>query len=152
MEEESGTSGSELNIDWDLLQPALSRDVDCSVCSSSTTSLPMSSMSPRLSPISIDSNSPYLLRKAGVDRHNVRPGAPSEPNEYNFNYRRRGLFIIINNKNFLPCTGQDVREGTDIDAERLEERFQDMGFEVKRHDDVTSTRLMKIMNEGIVKN
>ncbi|KAL3877927.1 hypothetical protein ACJMK2_035568 [Sinanodonta woodiana] len=77
MEEENGTSGSELNIDWDLLQPALFRDVDCSVCSSSTTSLPMSSMSPRLSPISIDSNSPYLLRKAGIAFNSELPSMSS---------------------------------------------------------------------------
>lgn len=82
------------------------------------------------------------------DRRSVRPGAPSEPNEYNFNYHKRGLFIIINNKNFHPSTGKESREGTDVDAERLEERFQDLGFDVRRYNDVSSSKLLQLMNEG----
>ena len=78
----------------------------------------------------------------------MRPGAPSEPNEYNFNYRRRGVFLIFNNKTFHESTGQVEREGTDVDAERLEERFQDTGFEVRRYDDVTCARMTKLMHEG----
>ena len=86
------------------------------------------------------------------EKHNVRPGAPSEPNEYNFNYRRRGLFIIINNKNFSPTTGQVQREGTDVDAERLEETFQDTGFEVRRYDDVPGAKMTKLMYDGKFKS
>lgn len=85
-------------------------------------------------------------RKSG-DRRSLRPGAPSEPNEYNFNYRKRGLFLIINNKNFHPSTGQDTRDGTNVDAERLEERFQDLGFEVRRYNDVASSRMTKLLYE-----
>lgn len=82
------------------------------------------------------------------ERRSVKPGAPSEPNEYNYNYRRRGIFLIINNKNFHPSTGQVARDGTDNDAERLEERFQDLGFEVRRYDDVGSSKMTKIMYDG----
>lgn len=82
------------------------------------------------------------------DRRSVRPGAPSEPNEYNFNYHKRGLFIIINNKNFHPSTGKESRDGTDADAERLEERFQDLGFDVRRYNDVSSSKLLQLMNDG----
>lgn len=92
--------------------------------------------------------SPYLIRKVSGDRRSVRPGAPSEPNEYNFNYHKRGLFIIINNKNFHPSTGKESREGTDVDAERLEERFQDLGFDVRRYNDVSSSKLLQLMNEA----
>lgn len=94
-------------------------------------------------------SSPFLLRKVSADRdkHHVRPGAPSEPNEYNFNYKRRGVFLIINNKHFLESTGQIDREGTDIDAERLEERFQDTGFEVRRYDDVTCARMIQLIHD-----
>lgn len=144
MDQDSLTT-PELNIDWDLLQTALKNDVGS--FDSFNTLSQMSSTSPRLSPISTDS-SPYLLRKVSPEKHNVRPGAPSEPNEYNFNYRRRGLFIIINNKNFNPSTGQVQREGTDVDAERLEETFQDTGFEVRRYDDVTGARMTKLMYEA----
>lgn len=92
--------------------------------------------------------SPYLIRRVSGDRRSVRPGAPSEPNEYNFNYHKRGLFIIINNKNFHPSTGKESREGTDVDAERLEERFQDLGFDVRRYNDVSSSKLLQLMNEA----
>jgi len=40
----------------------------------------------------------------------------SEPNEYNFNYRRRGVFLIFNNKHFNDSLGKMEREGTDVDA------------------------------------
>ncbi|XP_076075598.1 caspase-3-like isoform X1 [Mytilus galloprovincialis] len=103
----------------------------------------------RLSPTSVDKpESPYLLRKASGERRSLRPGAPSEPNAYNYNYPKRGLFIIINNKNFHPSTGQRCREGTGADAERLEERFQDLGFEVRRYDDATASSMTKIMVEA----
>ncbi|XP_046366704.2 cell death protein 3-like isoform X1 [Haliotis rufescens] len=88
------------------------------------------------------------LSTVSGEKKNVRPGAPSEPNEYNFNYKRRGLFLIINNKNFHPNTGQQTREGTDVDAERLEERFQDLGFEVKRYDDVNRSRISTLMYDA----
>ncbi|KAK6187753.1 hypothetical protein SNE40_005710 [Patella caerulea] len=88
---------------------------------------------------------PYILRRVTGERKSVKPGAPSEPNEYNFNYKNRGIFIIINNKHFDESTGQETREGTDIDAERLEERFQDLGFEVRRYDDVTRTKMTGLM-------
>ena len=35
-----------------------------------------------------------------------------------------------------------------MDAERLEETFQDTGFEVRRYDDVTGARMTKLMYEG----
>ena len=89
-----------------------------------------------------------FIFSADKDKHHVRPGAPSEPNEYNFNYRRRGVFLIFNNKHFLESTGQLEREGTDVDAERLEERFQDTGFEVRRYDDVTYARMTKLMQDS----
>ncbi|ESO89226.1 hypothetical protein LOTGIDRAFT_105903, partial [Lottia gigantea] len=63
----------------------------------------------------------------------------------NFNYKNRGIFIIINNKHFDSSTGQDTREGTELDAERLEERFQDLGFEVRRYDDVKRTKMTGLM-------
>lgn len=43
------------------------------------------------------------------ERRDVRPGAPSEPNEYNFNFKKRGLFILINNRHFEEETGQQPR-------------------------------------------
>ncbi|KAH9505269.1 Caspase-3 [Bulinus truncatus] len=81
------------------------------------------------------------------ERRDVRPGAPSEPNEYNFNFKKRGIFIIINNKHFDEETGLLAREGSDVDAERLEERFQDLGFEVRRYDDVMSAKMTSLLHD-----
>ncbi|XP_052788814.1 caspase-3-like [Mya arenaria] len=139
-------SSTELNTDWEGSQASLR--TDGMSFHGSNQSLQMSSASPRLSPISNDTTSPYLLRKVSADREkHVRPGAPSEPNEYNFNYRRRGIFLIFNNKHFHESMGQKEREGTDVDAERLEERFQDTGFDVRRYNDVTCARMTKLMDE-----
>lgn len=82
------------------------------------------------------------------DKKSLRPGAPSDPLEYNFNNKRRGIFIIINNKHFDESTGQHAREGTDIDAERLEERFQALGFEVQRYDNITRTKMTGLMYDS----
>lgn len=58
------------------------------------------------------------------------------------------MFLIFNNRHFLESTGLLERDGTDVDAERLEERFQDTGFEVRRYDDVTCARMTKLMHDG----
>ncbi|CAL1532929.1 unnamed protein product [Lymnaea stagnalis] len=91
---------------------------------------------------------PYILRSVSGERRDVRPGAPSEPNEYNFNFKKRGLFLLINNKHFEEETGQQNRDGSDVDAERLEERFQDLGFEVRRYDDVTCAKMTSLLYDA----
>ncbi|XP_005092532.1 caspase-3 [Aplysia californica] len=91
---------------------------------------------------------PYILRSVSGERRDVRPGAPSEPNEYNFNFKKRGLFLLINNRHFTDDTGQPPREGSDVDAERLEERFQDLGFEVRRYDDVTCAKMTSLLYDA----
>ena len=55
------TSSTEISVDWTGSQTSLRNDALS--LNGSTQSLPMSSASPRLSPISNDSTSPYLLRK-----------------------------------------------------------------------------------------
>ncbi|XP_076458198.1 caspase-3-like [Babylonia areolata] len=97
---------------------------------------------------SLSSELPYILRTVSGERKEVRPGAPSEPNEYNFNFKRRGLFVLINNKNFSRDTRQQPREGSDVDAERLEERFQDLGFDVRRFNDVARARMATLMYDA----
>ncbi|XP_076441721.1 caspase-3-like isoform X2 [Babylonia areolata] len=82
------------------------------------------------------------------ERKEVRPGAPSEPNEYNFNFKRRGLFVLINNRTFSRDTHRQPRDGSDVDAERLEERFQDLGFEVRRFDDVARAKMATLMYDA----
>lgn len=86
------------------------------------------------------------------DKKSLRPGAPSDPLEYNFNNKRRGIFIIFNIKHFDESTGQPTRDGTDIDAERLEERIQALGFEVQRYDDVNRTKMTGLMYDMAAKD
>ncbi|KAL8619225.1 hypothetical protein ACOMHN_050007 [Nucella lapillus] len=97
---------------------------------------------------SLSAELPYILRTVSGERKEVRPGAPSEPNEYNFNFKRRGLFLLINNRTFARQTHLQEREGSDVDAERLEERFQDLGFEVRRFDDVTRSKMATLMYDA----
>jgi hypothetical protein len=59
--------------------------------------------------------------------------------------KRRGKFIIINNKTFDKKTRAPVRHGTDVDAEKLEKVFGDLGFDVKRYNDVTADGMVKLM-------
>ena len=35
-----------------------------------------------------------------------------------------------------------------MDAERLEESFQDLGFEIRRYDDVTCVKMTSLLHEG----
>jgi len=64
-------------------------------------------------------------------------------------HRRRGKFIIINNKRFAASTGMQERSGTDKDAAALYEIFQRFGFEVSLHPDQTKDQMMKIMLDGM---
>ena len=74
-------------------------------------------------------------------------GSPSIPNpasiltlsEYNFGHPRRGKAVVINQKDFHPRTNQSNREGTDVDAEAVTNVFMDLGFDVDRYDNLTST-------------
>ncbi|GFO31389.1 caspase-3 [Plakobranchus ocellatus] len=105
-------------------------------------------LKPNLGPRDCMFNDIIITVECIGERGDVRPGAQSEPNEYNFNYKKRGLFLLINNRHFDEETGQHDREGSDVDAERLEERFQDLGFEVRRYDDVTCSKMSSLLYNG----
>ncbi len=58
---------------------------------------------------------------------------------YDFSHPRRGKAIIINNRNFdYRLTNQKDRDGTDIDAQVLENTFVRLGFETERVDNMTT--------------
>ncbi len=88
------------------------------------------------------------LSVPSAECRDLRPGAQSAGCEYNFHFKKRGLFIVINNQNFTEATGQPSRDWSDVDAEKLVERFQDLGLEVRRYDDVTSSRMTSILYDG----
>ncbi|XP_055874622.1 caspase-3-like [Biomphalaria glabrata] len=120
--------------------------IGLSVSHSGSGEPPGCDVSPTMSTANVG-DLPYILKSVSPERLDVRPGAPSEPNEYNFNFKKRGIFVIINNRHFDEDLGQPAREGSDVDAERLEERFQDLGFEVRRYDDATATKMITLLQE-----
>ena len=70
--------------------------------------------------------------------------------EYNMNHKKRGLFVIINNRDFHKKTGMNGRNGTDVDAANLYQRFKELGFEVHIFHNKTIVEMSKIMLEGTV--
>ncbi|ELT92962.1 hypothetical protein CAPTEDRAFT_224953 [Capitella teleta] len=68
---------------------------------------------------------------------------------YNFSHPNRGRCIIINQRNFHKAlTGQNDREGTDVDAEACESAFLSLGFDVTRHDNLNQTELSMTMSQA----
>lgn len=70
-----------------------------------------------------------------------------EADIYPMNHKNRGFAVIINNKTFDPSVGLGPRNGTDVDASALANRFAELGFEVEIEDDVTREEMMQIMKK-----
>lgn len=70
---------------------------------------------------------------ASWKRNEIRPMC------YNMQHMQRGTCIIINNVNF-PRMG--YRQGSDRDAERLEEVFRSLKFSVRRYDNLGSRQML----------
>lgn len=68
--------------------------------------------------------------------------------QYRMDRRRRGQFIIINNKNFQRVTGMNERKGTDVDAANLKSDFLQLGFEATICQNQTSSQMLQLMIEG----
>ncbi|XP_013414929.1 caspase-3 isoform X1 [Lingula anatina] len=68
--------------------------------------------------------------------------------EYNFKHVRRGMAIIVNNRNFEEKTEQGERIGTDVDAGALANLFMDLGFEVTRYDNLSTMEMMSVMRQA----
>ncbi|XP_077135690.1 caspase-3 [Ranitomeya variabilis] len=70
---------------------------------------------------------------------------------YKMDYPEMGLCIIINNKNFLPSTRMGMRNGTDLDAQRLQSTFRSLGYKVNIFNDQNCAdiygRLKKVSEE-----
>ena len=72
---------------------------------------------------------------------------PDSTFTYNMQHRRRGVFIIINNKTFK-IKGVSERTGTDVDADKLEQMFSSLGFQVRRYDNQTCKDMLRIFQQG----
>ena len=64
-------------------------------------------------------------------------------------YPKKGLFVIINNRDFLPCTRMNTRSGTDLDAATLYQLFRiSYGFDVQTHNNKTVNEMLDIVRRG----
>lgn len=70
-----------------------------------------------------------------------------EADIYPMNRKNRGFAVIINNKTFDQGVGLGARNGTDVDASALANRFAELGFDVELEDDVTTEEMMQIMKK-----
>ena len=62
---------------------------------------------------------------------------------------KRGVFIIINNRRFLPSTRMNERAGTDVDAANLYQLFMGLDFDVRMEHNKTTTEMLKIFDNGM---
>ncbi|BFZ17828.1 hypothetical protein BsWGS_20867 [Bradybaena similaris] len=72
---------------------------------------------------------------------------------YKMNHDKRGMAVIINNKNFDPSTKMGVREGTDVDANAMYSLLDMLGFEsIKQYDDQTAAQIKEILKRASNEN
>ena len=69
--------------------------------------------------------------------------------EYKMNYEQRGRAIIINNRDFNRELNLGPRTGTDQDAAALQQRFTEIGFDVKVHTNETVNGMIKKLAGGM---
>ncbi|OQR78671.1 caspase-like [Tropilaelaps mercedesae] len=69
----------------------------------------------------------------------------SEDEVYNMNHSRRGICVIVNQKNFSAHTGLNERRGTDVDADHLVQTFEGFSFEVHRFDNLKEKELVETL-------
>ncbi|XP_053406687.1 caspase-3-like [Mercenaria mercenaria] len=74
---------------------------------------------------------------------------------YKMDFPRRGIAVVINNKNFSPemeKKGYGVRTGTDVDATRICSRLKMLGFEVDRYHDATCKQMKMAFSGAAAKD
>ncbi|KAK7922377.1 hypothetical protein WMY93_009279 [Mugilogobius chulae] len=62
---------------------------------------------------------------------------------YRTDFPNLGRCVIINNKNFLPQTGLRTRHGSDKDEAAVKKTFEDLGYKVTVHKDLTRKQMKK---------
>jgi hypothetical protein len=89
----------------------------------------------------------------------------TDRDEYCVDHRRRGTAIIINNKDFHSSTGRknvastelrhaslfvglNTRDGTNLDASRLEGTFLGLDFDTEVYHNRTATQILNIVEQG----
>jgi caspase 7 len=76
------------------------------------------------------------------------PRATDHENAYNFEHKRRGLCIIINNVEFDRVLELNDRSGSDADATGLEKRFRNLDFEVRNYRNVRTRDMQNYLRDA----
>lgn len=87
---------------------------------------------------------------------NFRPTAPQitvitlpkSGSCYNMNHRNQGKVIVFNHKE---VDGEEIREGTQQDVERITKTFSNLGFEVIVHNDLILEEIKKVLEKCMFK-
>ncbi|XP_056455809.1 caspase-3-like isoform X2 [Gadus chalcogrammus] len=90
------------------------------------------------------SKAPNPPDKAG--REGKAGAGSGDANRYRMDYKSIGTCVIINNKNFHESTGQETREGTDVDADAVERTFRGLGYKIRREDDRTVGEMEELLH------
>ncbi|KAK7922379.1 hypothetical protein WMY93_009281 [Mugilogobius chulae] len=64
---------------------------------------------------------------------------------YKMDYGNVGRCVIINNKTFT--SGLETRLGTDVDQAALQKTFEDLGYKVDVHNDLTKNQMKSVLKE-----
>ena len=67
---------------------------------------------------------------------------------YKMENNPRGLFLLVNNRDFDSSTNMGRRDGTNVDADALELLFKELGFTVRRHNNATSYKMKMLCQEA----
>eukprot|EP00795_Rhopilema_esculentum_P013091 gene13091-3877_t len=75
---------------------------------------------------------------------------PDSDSFYSMDKYPRGLFLLLNNKEFLPASGMESypRNGTNVDADALESLFTELGFIVHRYNNISCYEMRKLCKQA----
>ncbi|XP_077983052.1 caspase-6-like [Glandiceps talaboti] len=68
--------------------------------------------------------------------------------KYKMDHCKRGIALILNHEGFHPSIYRKRRVGTQIDADKLELRFQRLGFDVQVHKDLSVIQVKEVFSEA----
>jgi len=61
---------------------------------------------------------------------------------------KRGIFVMLSNKNFAPESRFQPRRGSHLDREELTQVFSQLGFEILVYNDVTASQAYHYLDKG----
>ncbi|CAI9543544.1 unnamed protein product [Staurois parvus] len=67
---------------------------------------------------------------------------------YRTDYPEMGVCVIVNNKNFHPSTRMGMRNGTDLDAQKLQGTFKSLGYKVLVYNDLKCSDIYELLKKA----